>query len=183
MSFGTLFLINGNQEYAYGPFVLAGSLAAFFKFNLFSKNNKIFLGDTGSLTVGFLISVIAITILEQTQNGGIIHQIISVPALTFAILIVPLFDTLRVFTLRIAIGESPFKADRKHIHHRLLSLGFTHKKSTLLILAANVLIIGISILFNATLGPLNLLIVLLVAGGLSYIPVYLVHKRKLEMNP
>lgn len=182
LAFGALFLLNDDKSYAYAPFMLAGSLAAFFRFNVFSKKNKIFLGDTGSLTIGFLIATITITLLEQSSSGGVVHQLISVPALTIAILIVPLFDTLRVFILRILSGESPFQADRKHIHHRLLSMGYSHQKSTLLIMCSNLLIIGISLLFGALIGALNLLIVFIVAAGLSYIPIHIVDRRSIKMK-
>lgn len=177
-AFGTLFVLNGAYNYAYQPFILTAALIAFFIFNVFSEKNKIFLGDTGSLTVGFLVAVIAINFLECDHKGGASEIIKSVPAMTFGILIVPLFDTLRVFTIRIFEGKSPFHADRKHIHHRLLDLGFSHLTSTLLILLANLIIIGVVFLFQDLRGSLLVIIILLVAGGLSYIPVYLVDRRR-----
>lgn len=177
-AFGILFIFAGEDSSVYEPFILSGSLAAFFIFNVFSSKNKIFLGDTGSLTVGFVIATITINFLEcgNIKNYGFPFN--SVPSLAIGILIVPLFDTLRVFTLRIFGGDSPFHADRKHIHHRLLDLGFTHLKSTLIILCANLLIIAVALLLQDLRGSLLFIILMLIAAGLSYIPVFLIDRRK-----
>jgi UDP-GlcNAc:undecaprenyl-phosphate GlcNAc-1-phosphate transferase len=176
LAFGTLFIVAGEYEYAFEPIILAGSLIAFFIFNVFSKENKIFLGDTGSLTIGFIISVIAINFLECDRIEVASHPVVSVPALTIGILIVPLFDTLRVFVLRIFGGESPFHADRKHIHHRLLDLGFSHLKSSLIIIGVNLLIVGVAFLLRDLRGSLVVIILSVIAAGLSYVPVYLVDR-------
>ena len=177
LTFGILFIIAGGYDYSFQAFILAGSLIAFFRFNVFSTRNKIFLGDTGSLTIGFLMALITISFLECDYIGSFSKFITSIPVMTFGILIVPLFDTLRVFTIRLVRGESPMKADRKHIHHRLLELGFTHLKATLLILSANLIILIAILIFRELRGLYLVTIVLLLAAGLSYIPVYLVDKR------
>ncbi|MFC2090265.1 MraY family glycosyltransferase [Bacteroidota bacterium] len=178
VAFGILFILDDQVIHAYEPVVLAGSLLAFFIFNVFSKKNKIFLGDTGSLTVGFIVSVIAISFLECDHMENTSRIVKSVPAMTFGILIVPLFDTLRVFTIRMFEGKSPFSADRKHIHHRLLDMGFSHLKATLIILAANMVIIGTVFLFQNLRGSLLVIILLFLSAGLSYIPVYLVDRKR-----
>jgi UDP-N-acetylmuramyl pentapeptide phosphotransferase/UDP-N-acetylglucosamine-1-phosphate transferase len=139
--FGIWFWMIGNIDYTILSFSLAGSLLAFFYFNVFSKKNKLFLGDTGSLVTGFVMGVLACRFLQLDliANGAIYIQ--SAPAIVFGILIVPLFDTLRVFILRFVQGKSPFTADRQHIHHRLLQLGITHLQATLILISVNLIFI------------------------------------------
>lgn len=120
--------------------------------------------------------LITISLLECDYIGSFSKLITSIPVMTFRILIVPLFDTLRVFTFRTFRGESPMQAYRKHIHQRLLELGFTHLKALLLILGANLIILIALVIFREFRGLYLVAIVLLLATGLSYIPVYLVDK-------
>jgi UDP-GlcNAc:undecaprenyl-phosphate/decaprenyl-phosphate GlcNAc-1-phosphate transferase len=177
--FSILFIFADGYDYVFYAAILTGSLVAFFRFNVFSRKNKLFLGDTGSLIIGFLIAMITISFLEFENINVVSRSNRSVPVIAFGILIVPLFDTLRVFVIRIFRGESPFHADRRHIHHRLLDLGFKHIQATLIIIAANLLIIGVMLLLQDLRGRVLVVIVLLLAAGLSYIPVYLVdHKGR-----
>lgn len=180
--FGTLFILSGEHDLAIESFLLTGSLVAFFRYNVFSKKNKLFLGDTGSLIIGFLVAIISINFLESDKIKDLTGILRSVPAITIGILIVPLFDTLRVFVLRLFGGDPPFQADRKHIHHRLLAMGFTHLQATLIILGANFLIIGVVILLKDLRGLLITGIVLFIATGLSYIPVNMVDRRRREIK-
>lgn len=176
--FGVLFILAGGYDYAFQAFILVGALAAFFRFNVFSQKNKIFLGDTGSLTIGFLMALIAITFLECDRLGGLHRSLSSIPVMALGILIVPLFDTARVFVIRTLRGESPFKADRKHIHHRLLDLGCSHLIATLIIIAANLLILASIFIFRDLRGWIQFIIIMFLAAGLSYIPIYLVDRRR-----
>jgi len=176
ITFGVWFILEGDYHFAAIPFLLTGSLIAFFRFNVFSKKNRIFLGDTGALSIGLIIAVIAVRFLES-DYAWIPETADSAPAITFGVLIVPLFDTLRVFILRVFEGESPFNADRKHIHHRLLDLGYSHFRSSMMIMGANLLFIIIVILFR-DLGNLKLIFITLVlATILSYIPMHMLYKR------
>ncbi len=182
VAFGTLFIFAGAYDSSFRAFILAGSLIAFFRFNLFSKENKIFLGDTGSLTIGFIMAIITINFLECKQVESISKFMTSLPVLAFGILIIPLFDTLRVFTIRIFRGESPLHADRKHIHHRLLTLGLSHLKATLIILSANLIILFLILIFRELSGIILVAIILFLAAGLSYIPVYLIYKQEKSLG-
>lgn len=155
---GSWFLIVGYVSYSVLSFTLAGSLAAFLRFNLFSKQNKIFLGDTGSLVIGIIISVISVRFLQTNVNITGSAHIQSAPAVVFGILIFPLFDTLRVFLLRVSQGKSPFSADHQHIHHCLLNSGYTHIQATFTIIIFNISVIGISFVLH-DLG--NILLILL----------------------
>ncbi len=155
-SFGIWFLLIGNSALAAFSFSAVGAILAFFRFNVFGKVFKIFLGDTGSLIIGMVISIFTVSFLESSLEHpmGTIGD--AAPAIAFGVLIVPMTDTLRVFTLRILWGKSPFQPDRFHVHHRLLDLGYSHLKSTLLILSVNLIIILISVSFSG-LGNIRLL--------------------------
>lgn len=110
------------------------------------------MGDTGSLLVGLISIVMAIKFIEISMSGlsnPNLPHIYSVPALSIAILIGPIFDTFRVFSLRIMKRVSPFRADRNHIHHRILRLGFNHMQTTLILAGVNIISIGLALLFSS----------------------------------
>lgn len=113
----------------------------------FKKTKKVFLGDSGSLFLGGLVSVYVINILNNNyliKADYDIHKIIFV----ISILSYPIFDIIRVTLLRIIKGHSPFKADNNHIHHRILKLTNSHKKTTALIcILSIVLLIFIQLFF------------------------------------
>lgn len=110
---------------------LGGALIGFLRFN-WSKKNKIFMGDTGSLIVGFLLSFFAVKYIvynsQYLYNPALGYD---APMLTIIILILPLFDTLRMFTKRILSGQSPFVGDRNHLHHLLIDNGLSHQQATI----------------------------------------------------
>ena len=121
---------------------LAGSLIAFLIYNF--SPAKIFMGDTGSLLIGLLNSIFAIKFIAVAANPEVSLPLLSAPAIAFAILIVPLFDTLRVFSLRIFNRRSPFSPDRNHIHHFLLDLGLSQRMITVICVTANIVFIGLA---------------------------------------
>ena len=120
--FGAYFLATSQLMYAVMAFSLAGSLVAFLIYNF--SPAKIFMGDTGSLLIGLLNSVFVIKFMDVAADPALGLPLESAPAIGFAILIIPLFDTLRVVSIRIINRRSPFSPDRNHIHHFLLELGF-----------------------------------------------------------
>jgi hypothetical protein len=160
---------------------LTGTLIAFLRYNLSSGKNKIFMGDTGSLIIGFLIAAMTIRFNEVHATASAYYELDSAPAISIAILIVPLFDTLRVFTIRIMRGQHPFIADNRHIHHLMLKTGYSHKRSTFMISLAQIFIIAlafsldhIGILWLA----LTLLMVCLLLTGIIYLLVYRTYLMK-----
>lgn len=175
--FAIVFLMDNQLPYAIMSFILASSLLAFFYFNVFSKRNKIFLGDTGAMLIGLVLAIFAVRFLNEDSVNMFFKRGLSAPAALLAVLIVPLFDTARVFVLRIAWGKSPFEADRNHIHHRLLELSGNHLKATSIILLVNILMVSIVSIFRDVGTELLIGIILALAAILSYIPVYL-KKRK-----
>lgn len=140
--FGIFFIENEHASYATICFSLSGSLVAFFYYNTLSKKNKIFMGDTGSMIIGFLLSVFTIFLIEMPSPENPSDKALSVaPAMSLAILFIPVFDGLRVSIIRIIHGKSIFKADKNHIHHKLLNITGSHLKTTIIILISNTAII------------------------------------------
>lgn len=131
LSFGTWFLLNHHFSMACMAFSLSGALLGFLRFN-FSKTSKIFMGDTGSLIVGFLLAFFAVKFIRlNVTYQSDTNAFFNAPILAVVLLIVPIFDTLRVFLVRILNKRSPFKADRNHMHHVLLDNGFNHFQTSI----------------------------------------------------
>jgi UDP-N-acetylmuramyl pentapeptide phosphotransferase/UDP-N-acetylglucosamine-1-phosphate transferase len=177
-TFGTWFYLVGHYQLTILSFALTGALLAFFRFNVFSLKNKIFMGDIGSLILGFIMAILAIKFNEI--NTGLVspYALRAAPAVSIGILIVPIYDTLRVFAIRMYRGGSPFAPDRGHVHHRLLDLTRSHKKATAILLSIELLFIIISFLLSDLRIWQLTLVLFILATTLSYIPVYLVNKKK-----
>lgn len=155
--FGVYFYMVNEIVMAVMAFSLSGALTGFLIFNF--SPAKIFMGDTGSLLLGLLNSIFVIKFISIAANPTIAVPIESTPAVGFAILFVPLFDTLRVFGLRIFNRRSPFSPDRNHIHHFLLDLGLNHTKTVLICVSANIFFIAIA-WFLQSIGTTQVLAVL-----------------------
>lgn len=144
--FGIYFYFSGQVLYAVMAMSLAGSLIGFLIYNF--SPAKIFMGDTGSLIIGLINSILVIKFINVASAPSSSIPLVSAPALGFAILIVPLFDTLRVVSVRILHRRSPFCPDRNHIHHFLLDLGLSHKSIAITCTAANLLFIVLAYLLR-----------------------------------
>lgn len=119
--FGSLFYLAANYFLMMTCIVMIGSLLAFLRFNL-SPTKKIFMGDTGSMILGFMLGLMTVRLLalDSKTLSELPFQYENLPFVVAAILIIPLFDTVRVFTVRILKKKSPFSADRSHIHHLII---------------------------------------------------------------
>ncbi|HQX95660.1 MAG TPA: MraY family glycosyltransferase, partial [Chitinophagaceae bacterium] len=148
--FGSYFLAIDYQAYALLAFAMAGSLVAFIIFN--HHPAKIFMGDSGSLMIGLVNSILVIKFINVANSPFVAVPVPAAVAIGFSILIVPLLDTLRVFSIRIANGRSPFTPDRNHIHHLLLDNGLSHAAVTLTCVAINVCFIAMAWM-GRSLGP------------------------------
>jgi UDP-GlcNAc:undecaprenyl-phosphate GlcNAc-1-phosphate transferase len=155
LTFSFLFYKLNSFNDVFISIAFAGSLIGFMFFNI--PNAKTFMGDSGSLIIGFVLSIFSIRFCELNEINGSGYK--SAAALSFSILILPLFDTLRVFILRIISGNSPFIADSNHIHHRLIKMGFNHLQVTSILLSINIFLIYIAISFQS-IGNLQLFITL-----------------------
>ena len=104
------------------------------------------MGDTGSMIVGFMLAYFAISFISDVQSNSLVDYENSAPVIVCAILFYPLLDTFRIFFIRIFIYKtSPFRADKNHIHHRLLQLGFSHVKASLIISVISLSIIVLTL--------------------------------------
>ncbi len=127
---GLFLTMSGDANTALIAFSLAGGILAFMYFNL--NPARIFMGDTGSLVLGFVVAVLCIRLTQvnlSVSNPVLTHPLVFVAAIVF----IPVFDTVRVFATRIWKGNSPFVADRTHIHHLLTNQGFSHSFASKLI--------------------------------------------------
>ena len=132
------------------------------------------MGDSGSLMIGLVNAILVIKFITVADSpAAAVLPIESSVAVGFAILIVPLLDTLRVFSIRIFKGSSPFTPDRNHVHHLLLDRGFRHPGVTFLCLSLNVAFIAVAY-FGRSLGPnyLMLLILSIAFAGLGILFYY-----------
>lgn len=148
-TFSFLFWQMNEPAYLIVSVAMCGCLAGFLYYN--RTPSRIFMGDTGSLFLGFVVAIFAIHIIESNKSNNAqqsVYIIQSVPALIFSILIIPIFDTLRVFSIRIFNRASPFKADRNHIHHRLIDLNFSHLQSTAILVSFTLVCVLFVLLFS-----------------------------------
>jgi UDP-N-acetylmuramyl pentapeptide phosphotransferase/UDP-N-acetylglucosamine-1-phosphate transferase len=172
--FGFYFLINKQVLQVLISLSLIGPLLAFLKYNL-SSNKKIFMGDTGSMVIGFVIVYQSINFLNINQTPNLKLQLSNGPVFIIALLSFPLLDTLRVFTLRLVKGNSPFRADRNHLHHCFIDYGFSHLKSTLIIVSLAFLVVVSAFLLQ----KININIAVITVSILSSI-VYLFITTKIK---
>ncbi|MDD3078230.1 MAG: MraY family glycosyltransferase [Paludibacter sp.] len=128
-------------------YAMVGSLAVFFIYNVFGKRNKIFMGDSGSLLLGYMITLYVFEFCEiNSVDIYANYHVNSAPAVAISLLMVPLFDTLRVMLTRIKNGVSPFHPDKNHIHHLLLKTGLKHRQVTFVLMIVSIVFLFIGIL-------------------------------------
>ncbi len=138
LAFAVMFLGHGLWVYSALAMATVGVLVPFFYYNVFGNPNrarKIFMGDTGSLTLGYVISFLAVRFCSVSSGVEVVSD--GAPVIALGTMIVPAFDVIRVVVVRIRNGGSPFLPDRNHIHHRLLDAGFSPRQTmVVLVLAA-----------------------------------------------
>jgi len=142
--FGMLFLQAGNFTMAMLSMSICGAVFGFLLYNFHPA--RVFMGDTGSLVLGFLLSVQAIALIQQ-YSGGQADVPTLTPTLVIAVLFVPMYDVLRVSVIRMLTGYSPFHPDRNHVHHMITGQGFGQRITTVMITGINLLYVVIAIVF------------------------------------
>lgn len=159
--FGLWFSLIHEVVMATLAYSLAGALLGFLYYNF--SPAKIFMGDSGSLTIGLVMSILALKMVDLDPPSLIspLSEICK-PLLAIAILIYPLTDTLRIFIYRALKGTSPFAADRNHIHHRLQDAGFNHRQVSALLYSMNLGIV-LTVIFTYRLEPTVAFFILLIA--------------------
>ncbi|MCC6515642.1 MAG: undecaprenyl/decaprenyl-phosphate alpha-N-acetylglucosaminyl 1-phosphate transferase [Chitinophagales bacterium] len=172
LAFGAWFYYYGFFDYAILAAAMSGAVFAFLKYNYTPA--KIFMGDSGSLSIGLMSAILAIQFIEKNEmillsgkSEG--FEIVAAPAMAIAVLIIPVYDTLRVFTLRIINKKSPFMADRNHIHHRLIDLGLTHIQATFVLIGTNLFFIAIAYFLQGWGNLYLILTEFLLATVLTYV--------------
>jgi len=179
LTFGYLFFRMQEYGLALLAVSMAGAVLGFLRYN--AGKARIFMGDAGAYTIGFIVSVLAIQFIELNKPQQLVpvtdSVIQSVPAVTIAILIVPIFDTLRVIVIRLVQGKSPFMADRNHLHHRLLDTGMSHTQATIVLSSFNVLMIGTALTFQQ-IGTIELLLLIAITALLMNTMLWLYDVRQ-----
>lgn len=147
LAFGIWFYYaDESKQLSIVSFAMLGSLVAFLKFNI--TPSKIFMGDTGSMLLGLMLSILAIKMIDINEHITSEYSLYSGPAVVIGILIVPLFDMVRVFSIRLSKRRSPFNPDKNHIHHLLLRLNLSHTLSTILLSMVSVFFVIFSFLMD-----------------------------------
>jgi len=167
--FGVIYFLIEETFFSVISFSLVGALIAFLRFN-FSKDKKIFMGDTGSLILGFTAAVMSVKFLSLQVTD---YERLSVAPqhaifILVAILVFPFFDMFRVFIYRILNKKNPLLADNNHTHHLLLNLGNSHTKSSILIVVFSIVFTLILIIASSQINNSWLLLVVYFAIFLSF---------------
>ncbi len=155
---------------------IVGALIGFLYYNLSpSPRKKIFMGDTGSMIVGFLLVITAFYFMDLFTSGAELdmerprYHLDTIPVITLAILIIPIIDTLNVIIVRLINKKSPLKADRNHIHHKVLDLGFSHKKATFYIVSYYMMIVLVAYFLR----HININLMFFIILGLGFLGAYM----------
>lgn len=142
IAFGALFIMTGNYDMAVLAAITMGSLMPFFFHNVFGDRSKMFIGDGGSLMMGVAMSAYVVAVISVRDEAfDAMPDGMGLVAFTMAVMAVPVFDTLRVMTMRILRRTSPFRPDKTHLHHLFIDLGFSHIATTLSVLSLNLLVV------------------------------------------
>ena len=176
-AFAILFIYMKQYELAAVSFAMAGAVLGFLRFNIAPA--KIFMGDTGSLLIGLISAVMALKFVEVNMvTGTKSPEINNAPALAVAILIGPIFDTIRIFVVRILNGGSPFVADRNHIHHRMLKLGFNHLQTTMILTITNILTIVMVLLLKDYGNSVLIILITLMSLAFNWIITFFIRSKQ-----
>ncbi len=159
--FAILFLLEKQYTYALFSIILAGSILGFLFFNF--RKAKIFMGDGGSLVMGFAMAFLSIVYYNiPLQSSENIH--LNYYSIVYASMLIPTYDTLRVFAERILNGKSPFIADKNHIHHLLLKTGFNSVKVDITLYSANILLLIIAFNMKGIFLEFSYIYLFIIAG-------------------
>lgn len=145
--FAIYFQLTGHADLSITAYAMVGSLVVFFFYNVFSNKRKIFMGDSGALLLGYMINLFVFSFCGMNADRDVpdIFLMNAAPAVIISLLIVPLFDTVRVMVTRMKKGHSPFLADKNHVHHLMLGLGLKHRDVSFILMGITLgfLIVGL----------------------------------------
>ncbi|WP_420459443.1 glycosyltransferase family 4 protein [Neolewinella sp.] len=170
LSFGTWFFVVGMAHLGILALAAAGGLLAFLYYNI-SRTQKTFMGDTGALVIGTLLGVMTVEFIDICSTATIpaVYRFEHPISVAVGILIIPLFDTIRVFVTRALRGVSPMKPDRRHIHHLLIDSNLSHIQATFVLALVNLFFISLALYLDPVL-DLHLILAIEIAAavGLTY---------------
>lgn len=176
--YGLLFATLSHWLYSAIAFGICGILIPFFYYNFFSRSRKIFMGDTGSLTLGFLLSFMMLKLMQSPLSHEILPNSSGVFLLVISALYIPLYDALRVMMVRILSNRPPFSPDRNHIHHKLIDLGYSRRKAVGIILVASVCLFTLNyLLLKFSNSTLTFIIDIILALSIAFLFIYLTNKK------
>lgn len=179
--FAIYFNQTGRLDLSISAFTMVGSLTVFFIYNVFGGNSKIFMGDSGSLLLGYMTTLFVFEFCEMNAYHRVADEFFmsAAPSVSICVLAIPLFDTIRVMLTRVKKGVSPFHPDRNHIHHLLLKTGLKHRQVTFVLMGVSVMFILLGILGRSL--PIGVLafIAFTIASVLTYILWRAVDRKEL----
>ncbi|CDF80618.1 UDP-N-acetylglucosaminyl 1-phosphate transferase [Formosa agariphila KMM 3901] len=183
--YGFLFFNMNEMTLTVVSLALVGALIPFLYFN-FSKVRKIFMGDTGSMVVGFLLAFQSIAFININQLNPLAQFHLNAPIIVLAILFFPLLDTLRIFYVRVVIlKKHPFSPDKNHIHHHMLQLGLKHWQVTLVISIASTSVLICTLLAQNLSVNIQLLLVVMAGLFMFSLPFFInysVFNKRIKLN-
>lgn len=140
-SFAVLFIAVNQSVWSCLAVIVASALTPFFMHNVFGKKSKMFIGDGGTMMLGFLMTIFLLGSFSLRRGPELEARGVGIVAMTLAVLCIPVFDTLRVMIVRMIRGRSPFKPDKSHLHHLFIDMGFSHLGTAIFILSMNLAVI------------------------------------------
>lgn len=177
--FGIMFSIYGMWTYTGMAFIAIGILIPFFYYNFFHPTRKIFMGDTGSLTLGYLLAFMVLRLAKHPPFVEIVPS--GLLLLILSALFIPLFDALKVMVVRVSMGKGPFSPDRNHIHHKLIDLGLSKRKAVFAIVSSGVILTILNwMLLHSEINCNIVLLIDIAIGVIVNILIYRAIRVKME---
>lgn len=178
LTFGVFFGLSREGSMAVMCSLTAGALIPFFLHNVFGKTSKMFIGDSGTLMMGILMTIFTLHVVDKDSFVARNFPNMGVVAFCISVLSVPVFDTLRVMTARVLRGISPFQADKSHLHHLFIEIGFSHVGTSICVFVLN----GLNILmwfisWQIGFDPTGQFLVVVAVGLINTTGVYYTVRR------
>lgn len=168
--FAVIFILIGPSVWTSLAVIVASALLPFFMHNVFGVKSKMFIGDGGTMMLGFLMTIFELGTLSLRRAPQMEANGVGVIALTLAVLSIPVFDTLRVMTMRMLRGRSPFKPDKSHLHHLFIDMGFSHLGAAVAILSMNfaVMLVWLLLWLNGASIDIQTYVVILMGVSVTF---------------
>ncbi len=165
-------------EYVFLAVIMIGAFLAYLRYNLSEGENKIFMGDTGTMIIGLVLGVLAVQFNEFVLRYSDLKYF-PAPAVSFGIMIIPFYDLLRIVFVRTVIGKHFFEPDKNHIHHIFLRLGFSQRHTLIILSLINLVFIFLSFWLAKFFTIRRLLLILFILIAIIiYIPAHILRKKE-----